>query len=109
MILDPEIMDFGPRRQTGGNQPLCAEGLAREENYYFCPLILDLGSWTLDLGSWSLDSMDFVDPLNPQNPQNPWSLMHGSSLYRSVAMSIGRYVDLSLCLDPGSWIMDPMI
>ena len=93
MILDTEIMDFGPRPQTRGNQPLSAEGLAREENYYFCPLILDLGSWTLD----SMDSVDFVDPLNPQNPQNPWFLIHGSSLYRSVAMSIGRYIAMSIC------------
>ena len=84
MILDPEIMDFGPRPQRGVKVAVGVDGLAREENYYFCPLILDLGSWTLD----SMDSVDFVDPLNPQNPQNPWSLIHGSSLYRSVAMSI---------------------
>ena len=57
MILDPEIMDFGLRPQTRGNQPVVRRGLAREENYYFCPLTLDLGSWTLD----SMDLVDFVD------------------------------------------------
>ena len=50
MIFDPEIMDFGTRRQSNVNQPAGAGSLAREENYHIS--IIDPGS---GLCSWIHD------------------------------------------------------
>ena len=90
MILDPEIMDFGPRRQTGGNQPLSAREL----------LLLppDPGSWIMDPGfhgfggfCGSTESTESTESMVPDS----WII--AISISRYVDRSIYRYVDMSIC------------